>query len=158
MSDWHYVEDGATKGPVEEGDLKGRIETGQLPLSTLVWREGMADWQEARAVPELAPAGQPPPVPPPLPPAPAAPPQTSGKAIGALISSVVGLTMCLFIGQIIGIVLGHSAKREIARSEGRLTGDGLATAGIVVGWIGLLIDVILVVIWGWFVVAAGSGF
>ena len=71
-------------------------------------------------------------------------PQQSGKAIASMICSIAGLMMCLFVGQIIGIVLGYSARNEIRASQGMLTGEGFATAGIIIGWIGIGIDILLV--------------
>jgi hypothetical protein len=32
------------------------------------------------------------------------------------------------------VVFGHMARLEIARSEGRLTGDGMAVAGLIMGY------------------------
>jgi hypothetical protein len=58
----------------------------------------------------------------------------SGKAIAALICGIVGLTSCGLVG-IIAIVLGNQARSEIAASGGRVEGDGLAQAGLVMGWI-----------------------
>jgi hypothetical protein len=85
--------------------------------------------------------------------------QTSGKAIASLVFSVAGLFFCLFLGQIIGIMLGYEARKEIAASHGRLTGEELATAGIIVGWVGIVIDSALVMLWILFVcgglIAAG---
>lgn len=59
--------------------------------------------------------------------------KTSGLAIAALVLGVIG-------GSLIAIVLGLVARRRIKRSEGRLTGNGLATAGIVLGvvWLAIL--------------------
>jgi len=64
------------------------------------------------------------------------PPVTSGKAIARL-----PLGVCFFLACLTGvpaIVLGRRAMREIDRSEGRLKGRGLATAGITLGVIGCL--------------------
>jgi hypothetical protein len=58
----------------------------------------------------------------------------SGKAIAALICGIVGLTSCGLVG-IVAIVLGNQALREIAASGGRVEGEGLARAGVVMGWI-----------------------
>jgi hypothetical protein len=58
----------------------------------------------------------------------------SGKAIAALICGIVGLTSCGLVG-IVAIVLGNQARGEIAASGGRVEGDGLAQAGLVMGWI-----------------------
>ncbi len=83
----------------------------------------------------------------PIPESPYSAPQQSGKAVASLICSIAGLFMCLFVGQIIGLVLGYGAKRDIEASQGRLTGEGLAKAGIIIGWVGIGIDGLLVLIW-----------
>jgi uncharacterized protein DUF2510/uncharacterized protein DUF4190 len=62
-----------------------------------------------------------------------APASTSGKAIGSLITSL----FC-GIGSIIALVLASMARREIRESNGTIGGSGLATAGTVLGIIGLL--------------------
>jgi len=73
--------------------------------------------------------------------------QTSGKAIASLILSIVGIFVCVFIGQILGIIFGHVAKSDIRNSQGTLEGDSLATAGIVIGWVGILIDILFSLMW-----------
>jgi hypothetical protein len=90
----------------------------------------------------------------PVPPTVRAAPQTSGLAIGSLVSSVLGIFMCFFVGQIVGIVLGHMARKEIRASQGRITGDGLATAGIITGWVGIVLDVLIVLFMVFFFMAA----
>jgi len=77
-------------------------------------------------------------------------PKTSGMAIASLICSVVGFFICFFVGQILGIIFGYQARKEIQESQGRLTGEGLATAGIIVGWIGIALDILIIAIWGLF--------
>lgn len=73
--------------------------------------------------------------------------RTSGLAVASLACSIGGLFICLFAGQILGIVFGYKARKEIKDSKGELDGEGLATAGIIVGWAGIVIDVLLVVFW-----------
>ncbi|HLL64258.1 MAG TPA: DUF4190 domain-containing protein [Micromonosporaceae bacterium] len=63
--------------------------------------------------------------------APAAP-TTNALAITSLVLSLVGLVTCGVTG-LIGAILGHVAKRQIR--ERREGGEGMATAGIIVGWI-----------------------
>lgn len=87
----------------------------------------------------------------------AAPPQQSGKAIASMVCSIAGVLMCFFVGQIIGLVLGYSARNEIQASQGRLTGEGFAKAGIIIGWIGIGFDALVLVIYVFFFVAAYSG-
>ena len=71
--------------------------------------------------------------------------KTSGMAIASLACSIAGFFMCLFIGQILGIIFGYRARREIKGSAGAVEGEGLATAGIIVGWVGIAVDVIIVI-------------
>ena len=59
---------------------------------------------------------------------------SSGKAIAALICGIVGVTSCGLVG-IVGIVLGNQARADIAASGGRVEGDGLARAGVIMGWV-----------------------
>ena len=70
--------------------------------------------------------------------APAPPPvQTnSGKAIASLVSGIIGvLTLFLFIPGVLAVVLGHIARGEIRRSQGRLKGDGMALTGLIMGYV-----------------------
>lgn len=67
---------------------------------------------------------------------PAGPPNST-TAIISLIAGILGLTVLPFIGSIVAVITGPMAKREIAESGGGLSGEGLATAGTVLGWIGI---------------------
>ena len=68
--------------------------------------------------------------------------RTSGKAIASLIFSILGSG----IFSIVGLILGYQAKREIDESGGRITGRGLALAGIIIGWVGLALTVLGIVL------------
>jgi hypothetical protein len=70
---------------------------------------------------------------------PAQPAATSGVAIAAFLTSLVGLWFA-------GIPLGIHAQDAIDRSAGRLTGRGFATAGIVLGVLGIIGTAILIAI------------
>jgi hypothetical protein len=76
---------------------------------------------------------------------------TNGTAVAALVVSIVGaLGICAYgIGGIVGVVgaiLGHVARKQIRQSgEG---GDGLALAGVIVGWIAAAIGLITVAVLG----------
>jgi type IV pilus assembly protein PilA len=67
--------------------------------------------------------------------APAVVPQTSGKAI---VSFTCGLFFFVLPISIVAIVFGHLSLSEIRRSAGRLKGDGLAIAGLVLGYLGVV--------------------
>lgn len=58
--------------------------------------------------------------------------ETSGKAILSLICGLLFFIPFLFIA---AIVLGHLALSEIRKSAGRLKGEGIAIAGLVLGYI-----------------------
>ncbi len=73
--------------------------------------------------------------------------QQSGKAIAALVISITGLFFCFFIGQIVGLILGYSARKEIRESQGWLTGESYAETAIIIGWVGLAIDLFIGLFW-----------
>jgi hypothetical protein len=62
----------------------------------------------------------------------APPPRTNGLAIASM---VLGIVWIYWIGSILALVFGYIAKRQI-RERGD-AGGGMATAGIVLGWIGI---------------------
>jgi hypothetical protein len=67
--------------------------------------------------------------------------RTNGTAVASLILALIGM----IIGSVLAVILGYQAQREIDRSEGTQTGRGLATAGIVIGWISLAAWVLILV-------------
>lgn len=63
----------------------------------------------------------------------------------AVISLIMGILAWIFlpvIGSITAVITGHLAKKEIRASGWALTGDGLATAGLVLGYIQLGVIVV----------------
>jgi hypothetical protein len=69
--------------------------------------------------------------------------QTSGLAIASLVTGLLGWTLLPLLGSIVAIVTGHLARGEIRRQPG-LEGDGLAVAGLVLGYAGVAMAVLLV--------------
>lgn len=64
--EWFYAEGSERKGPVAFDALARLAREGGIVAGTLVWRDGLADWTAAAAVPGLIPAGEaaaPPPLP-----------------------------------------------------------------------------------------------
>ena len=68
-------------------------------------------------------------------------PRTSQKAVWSLITGLIGLICCAPAG-IVAIILGNSAKKEIAASGGAETGAGMAQAGFILGIIALVLMVL----------------
>ena len=60
--------------------------------------------------------------------------EPNGLAIASLVCSLVGLFAC-GIPAVVGIVLGHVGYSQIRRSNGRQSGEGLALAGLIVGYL-----------------------
>jgi hypothetical protein len=69
----------------------------------------------------------------PLPPA----QTTSTLAIVSLISGIVSWFLIPFIAAVVAVITGHMAKNEIKKSNGTIGGNGMATAGMVLGYIQL---------------------
>ena len=90
------------------------------------------------------PGGYPPPYPSPYPPAGPSRP-TNGLAVASLILGIVGWVPC-GIGSVVGVVLGFVARGQIRAAQGRQGGDGLALAGIILGFVGIGFIVLLLVL------------
>lgn len=73
--------------------------------------------------------------------------QNCGKAIAALVCGILGLVMCAPVG-IVAIFLGQSAKAEIAASRGALDGEGMAQAGVIIGYVCVALFLLQCVIFG----------
>ncbi|GIH10450.1 hypothetical protein Rhe02_85170 [Rhizocola hellebori] len=74
---------------------------------------------------------------------------TNGMAIGAMVTSLVALMgVCFYgVGGIIagpvGAILGHVARRQVR--ERNQQGEGMAMAGIIVGWIATALGALVVI-------------
>lgn len=71
------------------------------------------------------------------------PRSTSTYAVISLVAGILGWSLMPFLGSIAAIVFGHMARAEIRRSNGQLDGDGLAIAGLVLGWINVVLAILL---------------
>lgn len=67
---------------------------------------------------------------------------TSPLAITSLIAGVLGWSLLPLLGTLVAIVTGHMARAEIRRAGGILEGDGLAVAGLVLGWLAVALWVL----------------
>lgn len=152
---WYYVQDGIQKGPVEPNEIHAMLTTGILYRSSLIWREGMEEWQPLQDTsdwqtflssnnPAAYPVGSP-------------ACRHSGLATASLIcgiSSLALMGMC-FGGILTGIpavICGHMATRQIKNAYPPMTGYGLAVAGLILGYFCILITlaVILFIVLGLF--------
>ena len=114
--------------------------------------------------PPITPGGYPPPPPggyppsppggyPSSPPPPGGPPQYgmsapgpvpgSGKATTSLVTGIIGIFCCGIVLGIVAIVTGKQATSEAAAAG--LPQPGNAKAGIILGWIGIALNVLMVI-------------
>ena len=71
---------------------------------------------------------------------------TSSLAVVSLVFGILAWCVLPFVGAIVAIVCGHLARSEIRRSppDARTEGDGMAVAGLVLGYVQLLLGVLVV--------------
>jgi hypothetical protein len=84
---WFFASEGQQQGPFPEARLRELIAAGTVTAETLVWTEGMANWQRAGEIPGLgAGASNPPAMP-----GPGGPPTSGGSYGGGPLSIDLGL-------------------------------------------------------------------
>lgn len=167
MAQWYYGDNGQQVGPMDDGAIHAAINEGKVGLNTLVWREGMPSWLPMFNVPELT--GQVVPAvgyPPNAAPSPYASPQmpyapypgyypqntTSNMAISSLVCGILGFT-CLPIFGIPAVICGHMAMKQISESALPMGGRGMAIAGLITGYISIVICLVTI-FWIIFMVAS----
>lgn len=74
------------------------------------------------------------------------PPKNDDGAVTSLILGIASFLVCPIVLAVPAIIVGNTAKSRIAQSGGTLIGDGLATAGIVCGWINVVLSGVLLLI------------
>ena len=72
--------------------------------------------------------------------------QTSALAVVSLVSGILGWSLLPLIGSIAAIITGHLARAEIRRAPERLDGDGMALAGLILGYVMLVLGTIGIVL------------
>ncbi len=164
--DWYYAQNSQQAGPVSQEELAELFRNGTLKPTDLVWNETMAEWTPIGKIAEFATAAPPvsEPALSPLPssPAPDSPPslaatpyhpQTQGGAAPrteplATTSLVLGLLTPLCCGVITGlpaIICGHIALSRLSKDPS-LGGKGVAVAGLVLGYVGTLFNLVTTII------------
>lgn len=61
--------------------------------------------------------------------------QTAGVAIASLVLGILGMILIGPLGSIPAVICGHVAKSRIRQAPDRLAGDGLALAGLILGYV-----------------------
>lgn len=68
--------------------------------------------------------------------------ETNIWAIISLIAGILGWLGIFGLGGIAAVIAGHVAKNQIRASGGRMTGDGMATAGLILGYLNIALTVV----------------
>lgn len=71
-------------------------------------------------------------------------PKTSALAIWSLVLGILSLVCFSIFAAIPGVICGHTALGRIKRSGGTLEGQGLAIAGLVTGYLGVLLAIVMI--------------
>ncbi|HET8818085.1 MAG TPA: DUF4190 domain-containing protein [Xanthomonadaceae bacterium] len=67
-------------------------------------------------------------------------PRTSTTALLSLIFGILSWCVLPLVGAVVAVVTGHVARAELRRAApGELEGDGMAVAGLVLGWANLAV-------------------
>lgn len=67
---------------------------------------------------------------------------SSTLAIVSLVSAILGFTFVPIVGTIVALITGYMARSETRSIPPRASGDGMATAGIIMGWVQVALLVI----------------
>ena len=157
MADWFYGKEGTQHGPVSDQEIGTFISSGQIDGSTIIWREGMADWLPLSQVPEFQVTPGTNPGTPYNTPQSYAGPQPYGQtiptdtlSIASLVCGVLAiLASCMYIGFIFGIpaaICGHMSLKKIKNSPTPIQGKGLAIAGLITGYLGIFISLSMIIL------------
>jgi hypothetical protein len=145
--------DGKEYGPVTIDRLRDWLAQGRISARTRMQSAGSTEWKPADQIPELASlfaslavrvAGK---GPPPLLAHAAPTVQNKGLAVLSFILGLSSFALCLsaFTG-VPAIICGHIARSRAVRLPGRYGGAGLATAGIVLGYLSLVFTLVIAVL------------
>jgi hypothetical protein len=79
--------------------------------------------------------------------------RTNGLSIAAMVLSLVGILTfwCYGVGAVFGLVgaiMGHVGRKQVTQRGEQ--GGGMAMAGIIIGWISVLLGVIAVAVYAYF--------
>jgi hypothetical protein len=142
--------DGQEFGQFSPDEVRAGLASGKFLPTDFAWSEGMAEWVALASFPGLVVV--PPPVraaePPTLPPASPAraaasvptsaaatqPATTSGLAVTSLILGILSITIIPILPAIPAIICGHISRSRIRQAGASLRGEGMALAGLIMGY------------------------
>lgn len=81
------------------------------------------------------------------PPYPSVPPRTEGLATTSLVLGILSLSCLGCLGGVPAIICGHMARGRIANSNGTLGGAGLALAGLIMGYLSIVLTIVFAIVY-----------
>jgi hypothetical protein len=73
-------------------------------------------------------------------------PKTSGLAIASLVCGITAWTILpIFLTAVAAVITGHMAKKEIKAGGGTITGNGMATAGLILGYVNIALFILVII-------------
>lgn len=74
--------------------------------------------------------------------------QTAGIAVASMVLGILGIVLCLGpLCSIPAVICGHMAKSKIKQNRDALSGDGMALAGLILGYVQIGLMVIMIPLW-----------
>ncbi|MDF1823415.1 MAG: DUF4190 domain-containing protein [Verrucomicrobiales bacterium] len=154
---WFYADKADKQHEFPEESFPSLISDNLIARDTLVWNETMPDWQPCVDVrPDLFDGI---PLPPALTPAQQkqvrtaqpevsnGPPSLDTVALCALIFGVLGL-VCFQLFAIPAVICGHIGLKRANDEPGNSSNKGFSIAGIITGYLGILILVAIIIFYG----------
>ena len=68
--------------------------------------------------------------------------ETNIWAIVSLISGILAWLGLFGLGGIAAVIAGHVGKDQIRKSGGQMSGDGIATAGLILGYLNIALAIV----------------
>jgi len=125
-------------GPFAESQVAEMLKSGQIAGTDLAWSEGMETWKPLSSFEQFqAGASGPPPIPgqPPVLPSPR---RTEPLSIWSLVLGILSIAGCSLFAGIPAVICGHVGLVRIKRDPS-LDGKGIAVAGLITGYISVLV-------------------
>lgn len=144
---WYYLQNGQQVGPVSKEELQGLLQSQSLPVTTGIWSRGMPEWVPANQVAEVIAGVTGGYIPQPVagsPYARASAPAPNGMAIASMVLGIIGVLGAAILTSVPAIICGHIARRQIRNAERREEGEGMALAGLILGYMVTVLSVLAV--------------
>jgi len=147
---YNVARDGTQLGQFSEAEVRSGLFEGRYLNTDLGWTEGMAEWKPLGELFAVVPPSIP------MRSAPMAStttystslsPASSGLAIASMVLGILSLLTCgaMGVGALAAIICGHLAMGKIKASQGGVGGRGMALAGLVMGYLSLVLVILAIV-------------